>query len=159
MSESATNNAVSLMNCLTDAHIAVKVRANGWEDAVEKVGKLLARNGLIDESYTEAMKRTVRELGPYCVIAPGIAMPHARPQDGVWQTGFALITLDEAVEFGNKDNDPVDIVIGFAAVNKTSHILALKEIATYLGDEAFVQRIRSSRTKSELINLISTQRK
>jgi mannitol/fructose-specific phosphotransferase system IIA component (Ntr-type) len=105
------------------------------------------------------MKRTIKELGPYCVIAPGIAMPHARPQDGVRQTGFALITLDGPVEFGNVDNDPVDIVIGFGAVNKTSHILALKEIATYLGDEAFVQRIRSSRTTSELINLISTQRK
>ena len=86
-------------------------------------------------------------------------MPHARPENGVLQTGFSLVTLEQPVAFGHQENDPVDIVIGFAAVNKTSHILALKEIAAYLGKEPFVQSIRASKTTSELIQLIKSQRK
>lgn len=40
-------------------------------------------NGCIKESYIDAMVNTVKNMGPYIVIAPGIAMPHAAPEDGV----------------------------------------------------------------------------
>jgi mannitol/fructose-specific phosphotransferase system IIA component (Ntr-type) len=153
------NTSISLLDSLTSDHIAVKMAASSWEEAVVGAGMVMVYTGLIQQSYIEAMKDAIKSLGPYCVIAPGIAMPHARPEDGVIQTGFSLITLEQPVEFGSKDNDPVDIVIGFAAINKTNHVLALKEIATYFGDLKFVKRLRSANTKEELINLIDSKRK
>jgi PTS system ascorbate-specific IIA component len=56
------------------------------------------------------MRRVLQELGPYAVIAPGIALLHARPDDGVLAPCLALITLSRAVEFGSEQNDPVDLV-------------------------------------------------
>jgi len=152
------NNSIGFLNSLTSDHIAVKLEAFSWEEAVDGVGTIMVRTGLTHQAYTEAMKETLKSLGPYSVIAPGIAMPHARPEDGVIQTGFTLITLETPVNFGSEANDPVDIVIGFAATNKTNHVLALKEIATYFGDLDFVERLRSANTKEELINLIDSKR-
>lgn len=43
---------------------------------------LLARNK-IEASYVEAIKQKHKDIGAYYVLAPKIAMPHARPEDGV----------------------------------------------------------------------------
>ena len=38
--------------------------------------------GFTEPTYTEAMIDVVRDMGPYIVLAPGLAMPHARPEMG-----------------------------------------------------------------------------
>jgi mannitol/fructose-specific phosphotransferase system IIA component (Ntr-type) len=153
------NNSISLLDSLTSGHIAVKVHARSWEEAVESAGAIMVNNGITHPTYTEAMKDTLKNLGPYYVIAPGIAMPHARPEDGVEQTGFSLITLEDPVEFGSEANDPVDIVIGFAAVNKNSHIAALKEIANCFSDAKFVNNLREASTTEDLLTILDSKRK
>lgn len=153
------NNSIGFLDSLTSDHIEVKLEASSWEEAVDGVGMIMVRTGLTHQAYTEAMKETLKSLGPYSVIAPGIAMPHARPEDGVIQTGFSLITLEQPVKFGSKANDPVDIVIGFAALDKQNHITALKEIATCFGDNKFIQNIRAANTKKDLLLILDSKRK
>jgi mannitol/fructose-specific phosphotransferase system IIA component (Ntr-type) len=148
-----------LVESLSLDQIEIRFRAGSWEDAVNEAGILMLDTGLIKPSYIEAMKDALRTLGPYCVIAPGIAMPHARPEDGVLKGGFSLLILESPVEFGHEANDPVDIVIGFAAKDKTEHVLSLKEIALYFGDQDTVQEIRKSNSKEQIIHVLSTKRK
>ncbi|MCL5428846.1 MAG: PTS sugar transporter subunit IIA [Chloroflexi bacterium] len=136
---------------LTLDTVAAGVSTAGWEEAVETVGKLLEQAGFTTDNYIPAMKRTIKELGPYAVIAPGIAMPHARPEDGVLLTGFALITLDPAVDFGSQVNDPVDIVLAFGATDKQTHIKALQEIAAIFGNQEKISAIRAAQTSQELL--------
>jgi len=153
------NNAIGLFDSLTQDHIAVNINALSWEEAVDCSGRLMVDTGLTQISYIEAMINTIKSIGPYCVIAPGIAMPHARPGNGVIQTGFSLITLEQAVEFGNKTNDPVDIVIGLAALDKETHITALKEIAICFSDDTFNHNLRAAKTKKDVLNLLNSKRK
>lgn len=148
------NSSLTLRKALNGRTVQAKVSASSWEQAIEKIGMLMVRENLVEEGYIEAMKNTVRELGPYCVIAPGIAMPHARPEDGVIKTGFTLVTLKTPVEFGSKENDPVDIVIAFAATSKESHINALREIALSLSKHEFVEQIRAAKTSEQLLETI-----
>lgn len=155
---SASNQpAPNLLEYLTAETVDVGVTAADWEQAVEAVGRLLATAGVATPDYTPAMKRTIRELGPYSVIAPGVAMPHARPEDGVLRTGFTLITLADPVEFGNQANDPVDIVLAFGATDKHAHVQALRQIAAIFGDAEAVAGIRAARTKQELLAALSRQ--
>ena len=140
-----------IADLLTLDTVAAGVSTSGWEEAVESVGKLLVRAGFTNGNYIPAMKRTIKELGPYAVIAPGIAMPHARPEDGVLRTGFALITLDPPVDFGSQVNDPVDIVLAFGATDKQTHIKALQEIAEILGNQEKVSAIKAAQTGQELL--------
>ena len=159
MNELLNNLNIGFLESLSIDQIAINYQAGSWEDAVDKAGTLMFDTGLIEPTYIEAMKETIRTLGPYCVIAPGIAMPHARPEDGVIKGGFSLLTLETPIEFGNEANDPVDIVIGFAAKNKTKHIMALKDIADSFGDQDFIKEIRKSYSKEQIIQVLSTKRK
>lgn len=76
-----------LRDLLTPKAVRVQVHANNWEDVVRIGGQVMVDNGLVTPSYIDAMVKTVTEMGPYIVIAPGIAMPRAR---GRCVTGRAL---------------------------------------------------------------------
>lgn len=71
-----------LKNYINDQVVEVNVEVKNWEEAVRLGGKLLEEDGAVEHSYIDAMVDTVKNMGPYIVIAPGIAMPHARPEAG-----------------------------------------------------------------------------
>ena len=76
--------------------------------------------------------------GPYFVIAPGIALAHAKPSESVLATGLSLVTLAEPIVFGNEANDPVKLVFALCAVDHDSHIQMLGELSTLLSDNESV---------------------
>lgn len=115
--------------------IRVGVGAADWRAAVRAVGEALVAGGITEPAYTDEMIATVEALGPYIVIAPGIALAHARPSPAVRQTGFAIVTLAEPVAFGHETNDPVRLVVGLAAADETGHVDALAALADFLADE------------------------
>jgi PTS system ascorbate-specific IIA component len=104
------------------------------------------------------MVRVTRELGPYAVLAPGVAMPHARPEDGAREAGLSIVILSEGVNFGSP-NDPVYLVIGFAAKDKTSHLKILQELALLLSEPDIIEVIKKTRTIDELKNLLVSRLK
>ena len=154
MNEVNPQEPLTLKNSLSRDRVKAKIHASNWEHAIELVGEVMIGARLVEERYVEAMKNALRELGPYSVLAPGIAMPHARPDDGVLQPGFALMTLETPVEFGNQENDPVDIVIAFCAVDKVSHVAALREIAALLSNDGLVQQLRAAEFSDQLAGII-----
>ncbi|MDE4542765.1 BglG family transcription antiterminator [Thermoanaerobacterium sp. R66] len=128
-----------LKDLLTEKTIKLNVEVKDWEEAVRIGGELLEKEGAIEHRYIDAMIDSVKEIGPYIVIAPGIAMPHARPESGAKKIGMSLITLKNPVNFGNKENDPVKIVVCLCAVDHSSHLKALSELVELLGDDEKVE--------------------
>lgn len=124
--------------------IDINVRVNSWKEAVQYGGCLLEKNHSIDANYTKQMVEAVKKYGPYIVIAPGVALAHASSKDGVKKIGMSLITLDKGVNFGNPENDPVNIVICLAAVDHNTHLKALSELVSLLDDKDFVNMLLSS---------------
>ena len=120
---------LKLEDLLTTEQLAVHVPATHWRDAVRQVGLLLVQSGAVEERYIDGMIHTAEKLGPYIVIAPGVAMPHSRPEDGVRRPCLSLITLQHPVNFGNVENDPVSLVFAFGAVDQKQHIEALSQLA------------------------------
>ena len=131
--------------------IALRVPAKNWDEAVRAAGQLLVKSGAAEPRYIEGMIRTVRELGPYIVIAPGVALPHARPEDGARHEGYALVTLAQPVAFGNPDNDPVQVVIAFCAPDASAHLESLRLLAERLGQADFVPRLLAAKTAEEIM--------
>ena len=88
-------------------------------------------------------------------VAPGLAMPHGRPEEGVKKTGFALVTLKTPLVFNHEDNDPVDILITMAAVDATTHQeVGIMQIVNLFDDEANFDRLRACRSEQEVLDLI-----
>ena len=106
--------------------------AKDWREAIRLAGSLLKEAGTITADYTEAMVRSVEETGPYIVVAPGFAFAHARPSEAVKETSLSWVRLDEPVKFGHDSNDPVDLVVAFAACNDSEHLHAMKQLAKLL---------------------------
>lgn len=148
-----------LKDLLTERTIKLNVEVKDWEEAVKVGGELLEKDGAIEHRYIDAMINSVKEIGPYIVIAPGIAMPHARPEAGAKKIGMSLITLKNPVNFGNKENDPVKIVVCLCAIDHSSHLKALSELVELLGDERFISTLLNSSSQDEIFNYIRFNKK
>lgn len=134
--------------------VAVGVSARDWREAVEAGGRLLRDAEAVEERYIDAMLRTVEELGPYAVIAPGVTIPHARPEDGAKKVGLSLIVLSEPVAFGSAENDPVDLVFAFATADPNDHIGLIQALADFLEDRSNLHALRQARTAAEAREVI-----
>jgi PTS system ascorbate-specific IIA component len=113
----------------------VEVVARDWAAAVHAAAQLLVDTGAATTAYADRCVQIVREQGPYIVIAPGIALAHARPEDGAQALALTVVTLHSPVRFGHPTNDPVDVVIAFASPDHDSHVGLLAALARRLGDE------------------------
>ncbi|UJF16774.1 PTS sugar transporter subunit IIA (plasmid) [Jeotgalibaca sp. MA1X17-3] len=143
-----------LLEVITEEMIHVNYDCQTRDEAVIESGRLLVEKGYATEKYIKAMLKNVEENGTYIVIAPGIAMPHARPEEGAVDIGLSIVTLKNPVVFGHPLNDPVRIVVGLCAVNHQSHLKALSELVEILGNQEKVEQINEASTSQEIINII-----
>lgn len=145
---------MNIKELLPVERIAIGVQASDWEGAVRAVGRLLVDTGAAEERYIEGMIATTKELGPYIVIAPGVAIPHSRPEDGVISTALAFASLHPPINFGNEANDPVRILFALAALDHTEHVEALKEIAEILTDQDQFEQLLKAETTAEVTAIL-----
>jgi PTS system ascorbate-specific IIA component len=145
---------VNLTDAFPPGAVRAGVHCEGWREAVRVAGGLLVETGAATERYVDAIVGAVEELGPYIVLAPGIAIAHARPEDGAVAVGFALARLAEPVAFGSRSNDPVDLVFAFASPDKDQHIAALSTLADFIESGSNLERMRGARTDDALYDVI-----
>ena len=85
-----------LKESLIENHsIALNQTATSWKEAIKIGTDLLVKAGTIEPSYYDHIISNIEKMGPYIILAPGLAMPHARPEEGVIKTSFALVTLKD----------------------------------------------------------------
>jgi PTS system ascorbate-specific IIA component len=132
---------------LADRAIVLQARAATWRDAVRLAGDALVDSGCTTPEYTEAMIRMVDDHGPYIVIAPGLALAHARPGPEVRADGLSVVTLAEPVEFGHAHNDPVRVVIGLAGVAPDGHLEAVAQIANAFNDATAIPALAAATSR------------
>jgi mannitol/fructose-specific phosphotransferase system IIA component (Ntr-type) len=143
-------NLPSLIELVPPERIAVDVEAADWYEATRIAGQLLLNSGAITPGYIDAMIQTAESLGQYIVIAPGIAMPHARPEDGARQTAMSLVRLKTPLNFGNPDHDPVKLVVALAAVDKQVHVRAMRTLALLLMAQGLVEQLMQAASPEEI---------
>lgn len=145
---------IMLQDVLKEETIELNVDVKDWIEAVRFGGEILFKNKCVTEKYIQAMIDTVKEIGPYIVVTKGVAMPHAQPDKGALRVGMSLITLKNPVNFGNAENDPVNIIICFSATDSKTHLKALSQLAKLLDNEEALLKISSSNSKAEVLEII-----
>jgi len=133
--------------------VLLDVHAKDWEDAVRICGDLLVQTGKVEATYVEAMIGNIHDLGPYILIAPGVAMPHARPEDGVLQEGISVVVLEEEIAFDN--GKEFKVLIGLAALNSKSHIDILQKIAEVISQPESMDRLKNAAGYEEIFRLFN----
>ncbi len=143
-----------LLELLKEDNIQTGIEASDWKDAGRKAGKPLVKRGSVQPEYIEAMIKNVEEMGPYIVLAPGLALFHGRPEDGVNEISLSMATLKEGVYFGAEENDPVEIVFVLGATDKDSHLELLAQLSRVLQDQQAVEAIKDARQPRDILSII-----
>ena len=126
---------------LPDAAVILRADAADWRAAVREAGRALTRSGAARESYADRMIGVLEEFGAYIVIAPGLALAHARPGPDVLRSGLAVVTLAEPVAFGHPHNDPVRVVVGLAVSNAEEHVASVAGLANVFNEQSAIDRL------------------
>jgi len=138
--------------------IQLNASPSDWRDAIKIGTDMLVVSGAILPSYHDAIINSIEKLGPYVCIAPNLALPHARPEDGVIKTSFALVTLRDPVFFDGED-EPVYVLITLAGSSSNEHMDGLMEITRVLDDEESesgidLDKLCRCRTKIDVFDVI-----
>ena len=144
-----------LEQALGQGSIKLQQSCVSWRETFELAGLGLVESSRTTSAYTNEMIQAFEELGPYMVIAPGIALAHGRPSESVIETGLSLVTLSTPVAFGSTSNDPVSLVIGLAAVDHDSHIDLMAALSELLMSEDTVNSLLRATNESEVRSYLS----
>lgn len=141
------------MNVLKKENISIYQDADNWQQAITYSLKPLEDQGYVDDRYAKAIISNVERLGPYIVIAPNIALPHARPEEGVISTQLSITLFQNPISFN--EQTAAKLFIALAAADNSSHLDALVAITKILQDEKIVDAILRSRDVTVLSSYFS----
>ncbi|MBM7630985.1 BglG family transcription antiterminator [Geomicrobium sediminis] len=148
-----------LHELVTEDMITVKPSVTSWQESIRIAAEPLLEKKYIHQEYIDAMIANVVTNGPYIVIAPNIAMPHARPEEGVVQLGMSILKTDEPVHFSEEEKHDARIIIVLAAVDNETHLKALSQLSELLSEEENTEEILASTTVSEIAHVIQNHNK
>ena len=140
---------------LNDTTIALRSEVENWPQALEICAQPLLESVVIEPGYVTAIIQQHQKLGPYYVLAPGLAMPHARPEEGARGMGLSLLKLQHGVAFDADEFDPVDVIIMLAAPDKHSHIEMISALAELFSSEDDLALLHQAKTLEEITTIIS----
>lgn len=146
-----------LSDITNETLIKLKVPAKDWEDAIRQSASVLVENNKVTEAYVDAIVTTAKESGPYIVITKHVALPHARPEAGAKEIAIGIATLENPIEFGNEENDPVKYVFCLSAIDNNSHLRAMSELVELFEMDEFFAALDSAKNPKEIIDFIKSQ--
>lgn len=122
----------------------------GWQDAIKLAARPLLENGNIEIEYIYEMINSVKNLGSYIVVAPYVAIAHARPGYGVNRVGLSLLKNKQAIDFNINEKEEFDyekqvhLVIVLAAIDNNAHLSLLQKLSHVIDDEYKIKEIINS---------------
>ncbi|HEL0564690.1 PTS sugar transporter subunit IIA [Streptococcus equi subsp. zooepidemicus] len=133
--------------------IRLGLSAASWQEAVKLAVQPLIDSGAVTSEYYDAIIASTEKYGPYYVLMPGMAMPHAEAGVGVKRNAFALITLTKPVTFS--DGKEVSVLLTLAATDPSIHTtVAIPQIVALFGLEDAISRLVACHTPEEVLALV-----
>lgn len=133
--------------------IRLGLTAETWQEAVELAVQPLIDSGAVTREYYEAILASTEEYGPYYVLMPGMAMPHAEAGKGVLKDSFALITLTKPVTFS--DGKEVSVLLTLAATDPKIHTsVAIPQIVALFELENSIERLLACQSPEEVLDMV-----
>ncbi|MFD2308192.1 BglG family transcription antiterminator [Enterococcus termitis] len=143
-----------LSELLTAGMIQLTDQKMNWEEAIAYAAQPLKRQGKITENYIEAMIKKVKDYGAFIHIGKGIALPHARPEDGVRQLGMSLLKVETPVLLLDDPKHEITIFICLAAVDNEMHLKALASLTKILSNKENLEKLLAANDQATIIQLL-----
>lgn len=128
-----------------------------WKEAIYLAGQPLVASQKVEETYLKAMVSKVEEFGPFIDLGRGIAIPHARPEDGVKSVGMSILVLEHPIYLLDDPKHEIRVLICLAAVDNESHLKALSYLTKILREEDNIKALQSSKTYDDIREIIQQE--
>ena len=126
-----------------------------WETAIRKASIPLIKSKKILPEYPENIIKGAKTHGPYFVVAPGIAIPHARPEEGALEKALGISILKTPVPFLDSLNNPVKYLFTLSMTSSQGHLEALAQLVELLEKRDFLKFLDRAKNSEEIFNFIS----
>ena len=136
---------MDLGELLDPGAITVKVRAPSKRQALTIVAEIAARH--VDATAADIVAKLVaRERLGSTGVGHGVAVPHARLK-GLQRMHGVFVQLDEPVDFGSVDEQPVDLIFALLAPadHPAEHLRALAKVSRVLRQADLREQLRHAR--------------
>ena len=124
-----------------------------FDAAVSQSVSLLVASGKAQLSYVDEVLESLKTLGPYFVIAPGLALAHAKPSDSVLAPGMALLKLAQPVISGSA-NDPVSLIFSFCSPNASEHMEMLADFGQIMSTDQVMTNLLNASAVSVIEDIL-----
>lgn len=126
-----------------------------WRSAIRLACHPLAQQGKITEGYASAIINATEQEGPWYILSPGFALPHARPQAGVLSKNSALSLLccSEAVDFPYHPG--IRLIVVLAAADGVQHIQTIQRLVCWLDEGERLQQFSAVQNQAQFATLLA----
>lgn len=138
-----------MQSMLKKENVRIVPKVEDWRQAVQISINPLIEGGYVEPRYVDGVLENTAQYGPYYVLAPDLALIHARAEQGVISRQLAVTLLREPVRF-SPDGYPVRLLIALAAEDPESHAQCLKRLAAIIGDDELMAQILEAQSCDEL---------
>ncbi|NYY78074.1 PTS mannitol transporter subunit IIA [Escherichia coli] len=136
-----------LIDYFPESSISVIHSAKDWQEAIDfSMVSLLDKTISARITFRQFKGSTINN-GPYYILAPCVAMPHARPECGALKTGMSLTLLKQGVYFPGND-EPIKLLIGLSAADADSHIGAIQALSELLCEEEILEQLLTASSEN-----------
>ena len=148
-----------LAELLQESMICMGETARDWEEAVRRAGNLLRAADAVSDNYVECMVRCVKDIGPYIVVCPGVAMPHSRVEDGAKKVAVSFLRLAQPVQFSSGEHAvPVDMIFAFSTIDEGAHLKMMTDLWTIFSDKDALSCLHACKSKQEVMSFVQKYR-
>lgn len=127
---------------------------DNWEDAVKAACAPLEKEKVIEKEYADLIINSIKKHGPYIVIAPKIAIPHAQEGHGVNETAICFMKTNTPVSFGEGEEYDAQLFFVLASVDNEVHLKNLTKMVELISDEETVEKLLEAQSVEELKKLV-----
>jgi mannitol operon transcriptional antiterminator len=146
------SQSIDLIKYLPSNNILIIDDEIDWQTAISLCGDMLVNNGYVNEHYVESMITAFENYGSYMVIDEGVAIPHAKSDDNVFQTGIVLLICKQPVWFNHEYH--ISSFFAFCSADHHEHLDALVAISNLIRETNYKEIITSFSDEHEVIAFI-----
>lgn len=141
----------AMSDMLKRENVQIIPSCDDWQEAVHVAVQPLVEGGFVTPAYIEGIIENAHKFGPYFVLAPDLALLHARPEQGVIKQQLAVTIARKGVEF--KPGEPVRVIVTLAATDPDSHIDVMRVLATMFADPANIEKVATAADADEVYQI------
>lgn len=142
----------TMKDMLKRENVQIVDACDGWEDSIHVAVQPLVDGGYVESAYIDGIIENTHQFGPYFVLAPDLALLHARPEQGVIKRQLAVTICRKGVVF-KEGGDPVRVLVTLAAEDPDSHLDVMRTLATMFADPANIERAATAKDADEVYSL------